>query len=186
MAHVFWKLSVPRCVLSVAFSPSHIACRVLHFPRCSCMLSIVCCKFSSGHLRHCFPLDLVCVPFLCWMSHGLHCMWFVACCLPECPLSHGVRCLSPVPRRISSRWLCCAASRRLPVADRTFPCRMFSLVRCPSHSCMLCAACCPLQSDTAPSHTQRIAATLAIERLGGRRGPLLFEVCLRACVRACV
>ena len=96
MAHVVRMLCVARCVSSVAFSQMHVACRLLFVAH-----------FSSGCLRHCCPLDLVCVPFLRRMSHVLTLPVFG--CPPQCPMPHGVRCLSHAPRRISS--VACAALR---------------------------------------------------------------------------
>ncbi len=64
---------------------------------------------------------------------------------------------------------------------------MLSLGLCLSHlACRLPhPACYLLQIGTAPSHTQRIAAALAIERLSGRRAPLQCRPRC-ACVRVCV
>ncbi len=95
------------CVVARACCRLHFPCCILHvvwciYPVACCMLSVVCCTFSSGSLRHCCPLDHVCVPFLCCMPHVLRCMWSVFL-LPAPPMLHGVRCLSPGPRRISSR-----------------------------------------------------------------------------------
>jgi hypothetical protein len=187
MPHVVWKLSVARCVSLVAFPPSHVACRLSHFPRCKLhVVNYLLHNFQWSPAARC-PLDRVYVPFLCCMSHVLRCMWSVACCPSQCPMSHGVRCLSPGP---TSHLICCmlrVPRRLLHVAYRPLRvarCLLSRLACCMSH-----AACCPSQSDTAPSHTQRIAAALAIERLGGRRGPLQCRprcACVRVCVRACV
>jgi hypothetical protein len=91
---------------------SHTACRRLHFPVACCMSSNACCTFSGGAcplrcLRHCCPLDRVCCTF-----SAACCLLSVVCGLfsvarPRAPVSHGVRCLSPVPRRISSRSALC-------------------------------------------------------------------------------
>jgi hypothetical protein len=124
---------VVRCMLPAAcrmLSRScllHAACRQVHFPRfmldvvryifpdACCMLSMVCCTFSSGRLRHCCPLDRVCVPFLCCTSHVLRRLLPIS--LPQCPMSHGVRCLSPGSRRISVP----VPSRMSSVACRVWP-----------------------------------------------------------------
>jgi hypothetical protein len=110
------------CCLEVVCS-----CRQVHFPRfmldvvryifpdACCMLSMVCCTFSSGRLRHCCPLDRVCVPFLCCTSHVLRRLLPIS--LPQCPMSHGVRCLSPGSRRISVP----VPSRMSSVACRVWP-----------------------------------------------------------------
>jgi hypothetical protein len=110
------------------------------------MLHVVC--FSSGCLRHCCPLDIVCVPFLRRMSHVLRCLFSGA--RPSVPCR--VACLSLVPRRISSRRMCCVASRRLQVACCT------STVA----YCILCVAC-PILHAVTPSRL--LPARTAIRRI---------------------
>jgi hypothetical protein len=115
-------LSVACCVSSVAFSPSYVACLLLsvaHFPVVPCTLPL------ADRLRHCCPLDRACC------THSVACSPLpVACCPPRCPMPRGVRCLSPGPRRISSRCMCCAASRLLHDARPLFACCLLS-VACP-------------------------------------------------------
>jgi hypothetical protein len=157
MAHVVWMLSVarvssggqvhfPRCML-------HVVCYT--FPDACCMSSFVCCTFSSGRLRHCCPLDRVCVPFLCCMSHVLRCMWSDFCCPhPRVPCS--MVCAVCRPTRVASRRVARCMTHAL--------CRMLSLVRCLSRlACrLLHVVCCVLQSDSEPSCSQRIASAPAI------------------------
>ena len=68
-----------------------------------CLLHVVCCLLHVA----CGLLSIACRTL-----HVVCCLLSAAC--PSVPLSHGVRCLSPVPRRIS--YMCCAASRLLSVA----------------------------------------------------------------------
>jgi hypothetical protein len=83
-------LFAAHCLLHGACCLDVVCCtRVVGyiFPDACCMLSsVVRCTFSSGRLRHCCPLDRVCVPFLCCTSHVLRCMVAAACCpSPQCP-----------------------------------------------------------------------------------------------------
>ena len=121
-------LRVVCCISSGAY-----LCRRLHFSRC--MSSIVCCTLSSGRLRH--------------AVRGIvsACTFSVACGLlpaarPECPLSHGVRCLSPGPasRLVTLDVLRCASS--VACCRPHVPCCFLSLGRRPSHSCMPHVASC--------------------------------------------
>jgi hypothetical protein len=118
MPHVVWKLSVARCVSSVAFSPLHIACRVLHFPRCSCMLSIVCCTFpvvvcgiAVRWIVSTCPFFVACRTFsvacglLLVARPGVPCHMVCAACLLSHVASRHVACVS------------CAASRPVHVLD---------------------------------------------------------------------
>jgi hypothetical protein len=105
-------LSFPRGLWSAACYTLHAALRVarrccsLHIARCMTHVVGMSCV-AQGVLSVAFPpVHVACV---C-------CTWSVFCCLPPCPQSHGVRYLSPVSRRISSRCMCCEASRRLHVA----------------------------------------------------------------------
>jgi hypothetical protein len=170
-------LQVPRRMLRVV-------CHI--FPDAGCMLSIVCCTISSGRLRHAVRLIMSTCPFFVacrTFSVAVVC----ACCPSQRPMSHGVRCLSPGPASHLICCMCCVASRLLHVAYR--PLRVAYCLLSRRACCMSHAACCPLQSGAAPSHKQRIAAVLAIERLGGRRGSLQCRprcACVRACVHACV
>jgi hypothetical protein len=75
---------------------------VAHHPVLSCTLSLA----LSAALLTVGPC----------LSHVLRCPLPVFYCPPSAPVSHGVRCLSPVPRRISSRCTCCVASRLLHAA----------------------------------------------------------------------
>jgi hypothetical protein len=139
MTHVVWTLCVARCAASVASSP-YVACRLLS-------VALVSCTFPH------------CVSSL----HALRCMSHVLRCPPHGPMSHGLRCLSPVPRPLSSvprcvlRLVCC------PLHPFTFACRMVSLIGCLSHLSCWMPRVVKLQSDAEPSHTQRIAPALAIE-----------------------
>ena len=131
-------LSVARGVSSGAFFPVHVACRLLsvaHFPVVPCTLSLAC------RLRHCCPLDRVCVPFLCCMSHVLRCMWSVFGYPPRFPMLHAACCLSPGPTShlLTLHALRCASS--IACCKPHAPCCMLSLGRCLSHSSMLPAAC---------------------------------------------
>jgi hypothetical protein len=144
---VRWIVSAARSPLHVARSPlpvvgcrypapvSHVACRV-------CCLWPVPRRISSRcTLRRCVS------SVACCMSHVLRCMWSVFYCLPECPTSHGVRCLSRVPTShlVTLRVLCCATSAAcctlhvplshvvswpLPVQFLHVVCRMPSVARC--------------------------------------------------------
>ncbi len=158
-------------LLFAAYCPLHAACclevvcctlRVVRciFPDACCMSSIVCCTFSSGRLRHAVR----------WIVSASRCLWSVArsplhvvCCLLPFPAARPSARVSVACRDLS---VACPISHLVTVhaADRTFPCRFLSLVRCVSQlaRCLLHVVCCVLQSDTAPSHTQRIAAALAI------------------------
>jgi hypothetical protein len=190
------------CCLDVVLL--HATCRPLHFACCA--LHEVCCLLHSfrwcSHLsctlslacrlRHCGLLDRVC----CTLS---------VVCFPVAPLPHVPWCVLSVagPRRISSgtcsalRVVCCILHDACSRSHR---------VSCvlPDPSCMPYVACCrtrvlccflsmpipfwhvvccmssvaTLQRDTAPLHTKRIAAALAIERLSGRQDPLKTEVCV--------
>ncbi len=119
-------LRVAGRLLFAVYCPLHGACcldvvccsmRVVRciLPVARCMWRGVCCTLSSGAL-HVVP----CVSSAALLFVG-SCLLHVAscpfsCCPPQCPMSRGVRCLSPVPRRISSRCTCCVASRLLHVA----------------------------------------------------------------------
>ena len=149
-----------RCLLLAVFCAVFPACRRPPVVRCLVVcrplhavfatLSVVCClHVARCMLRH-----------MSWL--------FAACCTksvpvfrcpPQCPMSHGVCCPSPVPSRISSRRMCCVASRLLYVACCT------SRVAC----CLLCVAC-PILHVVTPSRllpartharTPRSAAGLA-------------------------
>jgi hypothetical protein len=199
----------PRCRLHAARCPLHAACclasgaccllrdacRLLFAACCplhaACCLEVVCCTLRV--VRCIFPVS-------CWMSSVTFSPMHVACCQWSVAHFRVVVC------GIAVRWIVSACP--FFVARRTFsvaccllacpsvPCRMACVVcrlarvasRCLSHlACRLSHAVCgPLQSDTAPSHTQRIAAALALERLSGRRAPLHTEVCVRVRVRACL
>ena len=151
----------------------HVVCCLLHIFQWSsaALLSVGSCLHALS-LLHVARSPLRVVRF--------------SCGLPKCPMSHGVRCLSPGPTSHLICCMLCVASRLLHVAYRPLrvACCLLSRLAC----CMSHAACCLLQSGAAPAHTQRIAAALAIERLGGRRGPLQCRPrCARvhACVHAC-
>jgi hypothetical protein len=78
---------VACCMSSVALSLMHVACRqlsVAHFP-------VVVCGIAARWIVSACPFFVACRTFC------------VACCLLPARVSRGVRCLSPVPRRISSR-----------------------------------------------------------------------------------
>ena len=84
-----------------------------------CLLHVVCCLLHVA----CGLLSIACRTFS--VACGL---WSAA--RPRVPMSHGVRCPSPVPRRISSRCMCCVASRLLHDARPLFACCLLS-VACP-------------------------------------------------------
>jgi hypothetical protein len=124
-------LPVARCMSFAAYCPLHgawcldVVCCTLRGVGCifavCCMPSVVCC---TGRL-HAAP----CVSSL----HALRCMLHVLRCPPHGPMSHGVRCLLPVPRRLSSVARC-----------------VLRLVSCPLHlsrshvACCLSSAACPI------------------------------------------
>jgi hypothetical protein len=78
-----------------------------------CPLRVVCGTLSVGSCR----------------MHVASCPFSAA--RPSAPVSRSVRCLSPVPSRVSSCCMFCVASRPLHVARCTFPVA----------SCLLCVAC---------------------------------------------
>jgi hypothetical protein len=173
---------VVRCILPAACRMLsgccllllHVVCRV--FPCCISsvalsLMHVACCQLSVAH----FPV-VVCGIAGRWIVSA--CPFFVACRTfsVACPMSHLVT-LHVV--RCESSDVCCMTH---------VLCCMLSLGRCMAHrACRLPhAVCCPLQSGTVPSDTQRNAAALATERLCCRRGPLQTEVCVRACVCACL
>ena len=133
-------LSVVRCLLHAL----PVACRLLRgvsrmpqtaccpLPGCLSFVACCLCNVVCGLLLARCPLHVA--------SHVVvvRCMLHEVCsplpvfrCPPQCPMSHGVCCPSPVPSRISSRRMCCVASRLLYVACCT------SRVAC----CLLCVAC---------------------------------------------
>jgi hypothetical protein len=175
------------------------------FPIAHCLWRGVCCTFSGGAVHVVSCVSSVALLFV--GSCRLHAP------VPRCRVVCAVCRL--VPRRVSSRCMFCVSSvaycmtpvpsrilsfvRRLSPVPSCMPsggccktrvlCCFLSLVHAdPILACHLLPASsvATLQSDTAPSNTQRIAAALAIERLSGRQDPLQTEVCMRACVRACV
>ena len=170
IAHVVWLLCVACGVSSVAFSPSHVPRRMLsglHFPVVSCTLSLACRPWHAVRWTVLAARCLLSAARCLWSAvyrllHVVCCLWSVFCCPPECPMSHGVRCLSPVPRRISSRCMCCVASRLLHSARPLFV--MLSLVRCVSH-----LACRPLPvaplTRSAVAHAAHPCARTATRRV---------------------
>jgi hypothetical protein len=198
------RLHFPRCMLHVVSCLLHIfrwssaallpvgsclrALSLLHVARSPSPVAYLPAPVSPVAWR---ALSVACPTSLLVTLQWLHVAALrVVCCLLHAarPMLHGVRCLSPFPRShlvtVHVAALC-VVCRMLHVARS--PSHMLSLVRCLSHlACRLShAVCCPLQSDTAPSHTQRIVAALALERLSGRRALLQTEVCARARLRSC-
>ena len=141
-------VSVTRCVSLSAFSPLHVACRLLHFPRCmlhvvdgllsifqwssAALLTVGSClrALSLLHVAR-FTLHGVCfllpapVPHVAWCALSVACPILhrpsVPCCMP-CVLSVAF----PASRLVTLRVLRCESS----VARCTSPvacCRMFSL-----------------------------------------------------------
>jgi hypothetical protein len=173
------------CMLSGSFL-LHAACRQVHFPCCvlhvvccifsnaCCMLSsVVCCTFSSGRLRHAVRRNSSACPFFVACR-----TWSAACCLPQFPCR--MACAACRLARVASCPVACSALRVFGCLLQTAR-PLSHLVSCPLPvpsctpsvpSCTFSVACRLLQSDAAPSHTQRIAAVLAIERRSGPRGPL--------------
>jgi hypothetical protein len=180
VAHVVWISSAarwrvdccisPRCMLhaSVSFSRRmlHAVCCLLHILQwclARCLLRVV------WSLWHCCPSNRVCCTFsaVCFLLHVLRSQLSVAnrtlsvasCpfswCPPQCPMPHGVRCLSPVPRRISSRCMFLRCESSVACCELHVP--MSHVVRCLS-----ILACCLLPVEpltrsavahAAPSHT---------------------------------
>jgi hypothetical protein len=161
-------------LLFAAYCPLHAACclevvcctRVVRyiFPVADCMSSVTfspmhdaCCRLSVAH----FPV-VVCGIADRWIVSA--CPFFVAC------RTFSVACfLLPAP--VPECCMVCAVCRLTRVAFRRVArcnthalCRMLSLVRCLSRLArrLLHAVCCPLQSDSEPSCSQRIAAALAV------------------------
>ncbi len=163
--HVVCRI-FPCCMSSVAFSPLHVACcqlSVAHFP-------VVVCGIDVSWIVSACPFFAACRTFSVACGRIS-----VACCPPHCPLSHGVRGLSPAPRRISSR--CTLQDAR----------SLSHVVSCPSPvpSCTLSVACRLL-----PVAEGLRAVVLAGHRGGAcnlgrsdRRGPLQCRPRC-ACVRA--
>ena len=98
-------VSSPRTIRRIHHDPCYAQSTLPDLVPCTMPLA---CR-----LRHCCPLDLVCVPFLCCMSHVLCCMLSVFGRPPQCPMLHAACCVSHVPSRISSRCVCSKRSRRL-------------------------------------------------------------------------
>jgi hypothetical protein len=104
MWHEVWRMLAGCCLLRAA-------CRLLsvaHLPVVSCTLSLAC------RPRHCRPLDRVCVHVLRRMPHVLRCLFSGA--RPSVPCRMVCAVCRLVPRRISSRRMCCVVSRLLHVA----------------------------------------------------------------------
>jgi hypothetical protein len=194
------------CRLDVVGCIMRVVCCI--FPVACCRFRGVCCTFSCGalHVVPCVSSAARCPlePVECTLplvrfrppAPVPRCRVVCAVCRLSqvasrhvaCSALRVVRCMLHVARSQSHRVSLPVPSRMPYVAcckTRVLRC-FLSLVRCRSHSGMSSVACRRLQSDTAPSHTPRIAAAHAIERLSGRRDLLQTEVCVRACGRACV
>ena len=193
-----------RCILPAAcrmLSGSYLlhACRWLQFPRrmlrvvchifpdAGCMLSIVCCTISSGPLWHAVRwIVSTCPSFVACRTFSVAC-GLLPLARPGVPCRMVCAVCRLVPRRISSvawyalRVVCCmlhTALSVLPVVSCPVVhvvCRMPPVARC---------------RVTQRRHTRSASRRrIAIERLGGRRGPLQCRprcACVRACVHACV
>jgi hypothetical protein len=191
-----------RCILPAAcrmLSGScllHAACRWLHFPRrmlrvvchifpdAGCMLSIVRCTISSGHLRHAVRWIVSTCPFF------VACRTFsVACGLlpiarPSVPCRMVCAVCRLVPRRISSvacyalRVVCCTLHTALSVLP-VVSCPVLHVV-CRMPPVARCRVTQRRHTRSASRRRSKFSASVAGEaRCSADRGA-------RACVSACV
>jgi hypothetical protein len=171
MLHVACYLARCTSLLFAAYCPLHgaccldVVCRRLHFSRCifpRCTLHVVCC------LLHSFQWSLACCPSRLVCGIAVRRIVSAARCLLSVAYRtlSVVRCLLPVACPSVPCRMVCAVCRLTRVASRHVACCVLYVLSCMLSLCPLPvpSSLATLQSDTAPSCTQRIAEALAIVR----------------------